>query len=365
MSANNANVEDTNTTFTGWASSGTLPLKKFSYHPRPLGPKDVEIEVTHCGICGSDTSTISGGWGPLAGPCIAGHEIVGTVVKAGPHSLRKVGELVGVGGVVDSCGECKDCNSGFQQLCTKKSFVFNDIYHDGSNVRPQGGFADRIRVNSEFVYKIPSAISPAEAAPLLCAGITTYTPLKHFGAGPGKRVGVMGIGGLGHLAIQWAAAFKADEVVAISTSDSKREEAKKLGATKFVNSRNEEERKAARQSMDILLLTSNDKNTDWAELIEYVANHGTLVLLAMPEIPTIAVPPSPLLMRHVSIAGSLTGGREITQEMLEFAAKTGVRPWITTMPMSDANAAVKVTMEGRPRYRVVMETEAAARLQKH
>ncbi|KAF9129058.1 hypothetical protein BGX30_014082 [Mortierella sp. GBA39] len=307
MSANNANVEDTTTTFTGWACSGTLPLKKFSYHPRPLGSKDVEIEVSHCGICGSDTSTISGGWGALSGPCIAGHEIVGTVVKAGPHSLRKIGELVGVGGVVDSCGDCKDCNSGFQQLCAKKSFVFNDIYHDGSNVRSQGGFADRVRVNSEFVYKIPSGISPAEAAPLLCAGITTYAPLKNFGAGPGKRV------------------------VAISTSDSKREEAKKLGATKFVNSRNEEERKTARQSIDILLLTSNDKDTDWAELIDYVANHGTL----------------------------------ITQEMLEFAAKTGVRPWIIIMPMSDANAAVKVTMEGRPRYRVVMETEAAARLLKH
>ncbi|KAK5798938.1 chaperonin 10-like protein [Linnemannia elongata] len=365
MTSSNAKVEDTNTTFTGWASTGSLPLKKFSYHPRPLGPKDIEIEITHCGICGSDVSTVTGGFGALSTPCIAGHEIVGTVVKAGPHSLHKIGDLVGVGGLAESCGDCKDCNSGFHQLCTKKTFIFNDVYHDGSNVAPQGGFADRLRVSSEYAYKIPSEIPPAEAAPLLCAGITTYTPLKHFGAGPGKRVGVMGIGGLGHLAIQWAAALKADEVVAISTSDNKREEAKKLGATKFVNSRNEEERKAARHSMDILLLTSNDKNTDWGELIDYVANHGTLVLLALPEIPTIAVPPSSLLMRHVSIAGSLTGGREITQEMLEFAAKHNVHPWITTMPMSDANTAVKVTMEGRPRYRVVMETEAAARLQKH
>jgi D-arabinose 1-dehydrogenase-like Zn-dependent alcohol dehydrogenase len=256
--------EDTTATFTGWASSGSLPLKKFTYHPRPLGPKDVEVEVTHCGICGSDVSTITGGWGPLPAPCIAGHEIVGTVVAAGPQSLRHVGELIGIGGVINSCGKCKDCTRGFQQLCTKKSFVFNDIYHDGSNIETRGGFTDRIRVNSEFAYRIPPEISPAEgidysflsyflrfclffivlilyflivpllAAPLLCAGITTYAPLKHFGAGPGKRVGVMGIGGLGHLAIQWAAAFKADEIVAISTSDNKREEAKKLGATKFV-----------------------------------------------------------------------------------------------------------------------------------
>ncbi|KAF8945605.1 hypothetical protein BGZ47_002318 [Haplosporangium gracile] len=364
MSATKAIAEDTTATFTGWASTGSLPLKKFSYHPRPLGPKDVEVEISHCGICGSDVHTMTSGWGELSGPCITGHEIVGTVVKAGPESVRKVGELVGIGAIVDACGECKDCKAGFDQLCHKATFTYNATYHD-SGARSYGGYADRVRVNSQYAHKIPSEISAAEAAPLLCAGVTTYTPLKHFGAGPGKRVGVMGIGGLGHLAIQWAAALKADEVVAISTSDSKRDEAKKLGATKFVNSRNEEERKAARRSVDILLLTSNDKNTDWAELIDYIANHGTLVLLALPEIPTIAIPPGSLLRRHVSIAGSLIGGWKITQEMLEFAAKTGVRPWIEKMPMSDANAAIKHMMEGRPRYRVVMETEAAARLQKH
>jgi D-arabinose 1-dehydrogenase-like Zn-dependent alcohol dehydrogenase len=364
MSATKAIAEDPTATFTGWASTGSLPLKKFSYHPRPLGPQDVEVEITHCGICGSDVHTMTSGWGELSGPCITGHEIVGTVVEAGPESLRKVGDLVGIGAIVDACGECKDCKEGFDQLCHKSTFTYNATYH-ASGAKSYGGYADRVRVNSQYAHKIPSEISAAEAAPLLCAGVTTYTPLKHFGAGPGKRVGVMGIGGLGHLGIQWAAALKADEVVAISTSDNKREEAKKLGATKFVNSRNEEERKAARHSLDILLLTSNDKNTNWAELIEYVANHGTLVLLALPEIATIAVPPSSLLMRHVSIAGSLIGGWKITQEMLEFAAKTGVRPWIEKMPMSDANAAINHMMEGRPRYRIVMETEAAARLQKH
>ncbi|KAF9126653.1 hypothetical protein BGW39_006467 [Mortierella sp. 14UC] len=363
MPASHPNAEDTTATFHGWASTGTLPLKKFSYHPRPLGPKDVEVEISHCGICGSDVHTMTGGWGALSGPCITGHEIVGTVVAAGPQSLRQVGDLVGIGAIVDACGECKSCKDGFDQLCEKSVFTYNATYQDGG--KAYGGYADRVRVNSEYAHKIPSEISAAEAAPLLCAGITTYAPLKHFGAGPGKRVGVLGIGGLGHLAIQWAAAFKADEVVAISTSDSKREEAKKLGATKFINSRNEEERKSARHSLDILLLTSNADDTNWGELIEYVANHGTLVLLALPEVPTIAVPPSSLLMRHISISGSLIGGRLITQEMLEFAAKHNVRPWIETMPMSDANGAIKHMREGRPRYRIVMETEAAARLQKH
>ncbi|KAG0201581.1 hypothetical protein BGX33_010230 [Mortierella sp. NVP41] len=362
MPASNVIAEDTSATFTGWASTGTLPLKKFSYHPRPLGPKDIEIEITHCGICGSDVHTMTGGWGELKlGPCITGHEIVGSVVAAGPQSVRQLGDLVGVGCIVEACRECKDCKAGFEQLCKQAVFTYNSTYKDGSDAKSYGGYADRVRVHSEFAYKIPSEISAAEAAPLLCAGITTYLPLKKYGAGPGKKVGVLGIGGLGHLGIQWAAAMKADEVVAISTSDNKREEAKKLGATKFVNSRNAEERKAALQSLDILLLTSNDKDTDWAELIEYVANHGTLVLLALPEVATIAIPPGSLLRRHVSIAGSLIGGRPDTQEMLEFAAKTGVRPWIEKMPMSDANAAIKHMQEGRPRYRIVMETEAAAR----
>ncbi|KAF9089475.1 hypothetical protein BGX29_012042 [Mortierella sp. GBA35] len=362
MSASNVHAEDTSATFTGWASTGTLPLKRFSYHPRPLGSKDVEIEISHCGVCGSDVHTITGGWGELKhGPCIPGHEIVGTVVAAGPQSSHQIGQRVAVGTVVDTCGECKECKEGNDQVCPQAVYTYNATYKDGSGAIAYGGYADRIRVNSQWAFTIPNEISSAEVAPLLCAGITTYSPLKKYGAGPGKRVGVLGIGGLGHLAIQWAAAMKADEVVAISTSDNKREEAKKLGATKFVNSRNEAERKAAAHSLDILLLTSNATNTNWAELIEYVANHGTLVLLALPEVATVAIPPGSLLFREIGIVGSIVGGNSITQEMLEFAAKTGVRPWIEKMPMSDANAAMKHMQEGSPRYRIVMETEAAHR----
>ncbi|KAF9921889.1 hypothetical protein FBU30_008032 [Linnemannia zychae] len=354
--------EDTTATFRGWASTN-LPLKEFTYHPRPLGPKDVEIEISHCGICGSDVHTITGGWGELKDPVIPGHEIIGTVVAAGPQSLHKVGELVGVGAMVDACGECRICKSGSDQCCEKMVFTYNATYPDGGTA--YGGYADHVRVNSEYAYRIPSEISAAEAAPLLCAGVTTYSPLKRFGAGPGKRVGVIGIGGLGHLAIQWAAAMKADEIVAISHSDNKREEAKKLGATKFVNSKSEEEKKSIRYGLDILIVTSNDTNTNWVELADYVSTNGAMVLLALPEIETLNIPPSSLLFRQVSITGSLIGGRNITQEMLDFAAKTGVRPWIEMRPMSDPNAALEYMMEGRPRYRVVMETEAAGRLQKH
>ncbi|KAF9085034.1 hypothetical protein BGX27_003639, partial [Mortierella sp. AM989] len=349
----NAKVsEDTSVTINGWASTGTATLKEFSYHPRPLGPKDVEVEISHCGICGSDIHTITSGWGELKlGPCIPGHEIVGKVVAKGSESHHNIGDLVGVGAQVDSCGECIECKKGFDQFCSSKAFTYNDTFKDGRGGLTYGGYADRLRVNGEFAFKIPEQISAAEAAPLLCAGITTYSPLKHHGAGPGKKVGVIGIGGLGHLGIQWAHALGCDEVVAISTSDSKRDEATKLGATKFVNSKKPEDMKAAAHSMDIILCTSFATDTNWGEILSLVANHGKLVLLALPEKP-LSIPGNSLISRAVSIVGSLIGGKPDIAEMLQIAAEKNVRPWIEKMPMSDANAAVKHMMEGRPRYRI-------------
>ncbi|KAF9331142.1 hypothetical protein BG006_005979 [Podila minutissima] len=199
--------EDPSTTFTGWAYTGFTTLKPWSYHPRPLGPKDVEIEVTHGGCCGSDIHIICGRMvNPTIGPIIAGHEIIG--------KGHQIGDLVGSGRITNACGDCVECNASQKQLCPKMSFVFNDRFKDGRGDIPQEGFADRVRINGDFVHKVPSNISPAE----------------DHGAGPNKTAGFVGIGGLGHLAIQWAAAMKCKNVVAFSTSDSKREEAKKLGA---------------------------------------------------------------------------------------------------------------------------------------
>ncbi|KAF8936386.1 chaperonin 10-like protein [Dissophora ornata] len=362
MTSNTKVSEDTSVSFTGWASSGNTTLTKFSYHPRPIGPKDVEIEISHCGICGSDIHAITGGWGELRnGPCIPGHEIVGKVTAIGKDSCHKIGDLVGVGAMVDACGECEECKSDFGQFCSKTAYTSNDTYKDGRGGNTYGGCADRIRVNSDYAFKIPSQISPAEAAPLLCAGITTYAPLKQYGAGPGKRVGVIGIGGLGHLAIQWASAMNCDEVVAISTSDNKREESKKLGATKFINSTKPEDMEAATASMDIILCTSSADDQDLSKLLALIANHGTMVLLCLPE-SDLKISGFSLIVRGVSIGGSMIGGRKVIQEMFEFAAEKNIRLWIEKMPMSDANAAIKHMMEGHPRYRVVMETEAAARV---
>ncbi|KAG0197921.1 hypothetical protein BGX28_008585 [Mortierella sp. GBA30] len=347
--------EDTNVSFHGWASTGTANLKPWSYHPRPLGPKEIEVLITHCGICGSDIHTITGGWGELKlGPCIPGHEIVGKVVAKGDKSHHKIGDIVGAGPMIDSCGECKECKAGSDNVCRKRTNTYNDYYKDGRGGKTYGGYADRVRANGDFFHKIPSEISAAEAAPMLCAGITTYAPLKRFGAGPGKTVGVIGIGGLGHLGIQWASALKCDQVVAISTSDSKREEAKKLGATKFINVKNVEEMNAAAASMDIILCTSCDKNQDWSILFNLVATRGTFVMLAAPEAPMI-VTPFALIPWEIKVAGSAAGSTKDVKEMFQFAAKHNVRPWIERMPMSDANAAVKHMMEGRPRYRIVLE----------
>ncbi|KAF9955071.1 hypothetical protein BGZ72_004026 [Mortierella alpina] len=357
-----ATSEDRSVSFTGWASTGTPELKKWNYHPRPLGPEDIEVEISHSGICGTDIHAITSEYGPpLNGRCIPGHEIVGKVVAKGSDSRHQIGELVGVGGTCDTCGDCRECKTGFSQLCDKRTRTYNDTYKDGRDGASYGGFADRVRVNSNYAFRIPAQISPAEAAPLLCAGISTYAPLKRYGAGPGKRVGVMGIGGLGHLGIQWARAMKCDEVVAISTSDTKREEAHKLGATKFVNSKNPKDMKAAAMSMDILLCTAYDKTQPWNDILQLVAKNGHFVLLAAPE-PSFRVPGFIFMINQISLVGSLSGGKETMQEMLEFAAIHNVRPWIEKMPMSNANAAIKYMMEGRPRYRIVMQTAAASRL---
>ncbi|KAF9983755.1 hypothetical protein BGZ75_004765, partial [Mortierella antarctica] len=210
-----------------------------------------------------------------------------------------------------------------------------------------------------YVFKIPSEISAAEAAPLLCAGVTTYSPLKRFGAGPGKTVGVIGIGGLGHLGIQWARALNCDEVVAISTSDSKREEAKKLGATKFIKYVSKPmqltELQSITHALDIILYAGCDESQDLAKLLSIVRPRGTFVLLAIPEAPLV-IPPFVLLMQELSMVGSVIGSKAVVREMLQFAAEKNVRPWIERMPMSDANAAVKHMMEGRPRFRVFKET---------
>ncbi|KAF9927681.1 hypothetical protein FBU30_002979 [Linnemannia zychae] len=233
--------EDMSVAFTGWAAipDGKGILHKWSYHPRLLAPDEVEIEITHCGICGTDVHFLTEGWGPITRSTIPGHEIVGTVVKRGEDATHQIGDRVGLGYLASCCRPsqgkvCEWCKRDEDQFCINKTVTFNSAYKDDRGGISEGGFADRIRVYSDYAFKIPEEISSAEATSLFCAGITTYTPLKRYKTGPNTRLGVIGIGGLGHLALQWAAVMGCREIVAISGRDSKREEAFKLGATKFV-----------------------------------------------------------------------------------------------------------------------------------
>ncbi|KAG0225272.1 hypothetical protein BGW42_004561 [Actinomortierella wolfii] len=315
---------DPSATFTGWASNGTPHLTLWSYHPRHLGKRDIDIEITHCGICGSDIHTIKQELGPLKNPpCIVGHEIVGKVVARGDEAHYTIGDRVGVGPMVDSCLECDACKSDMNQQCKKMAFTYNDVYktEGKSPAVTYGGYADRVRVPCDYAFRIPEEISSDE----------------------------------GHITIQWAAALKSKDVYAISTSDNKRDEAKKLGATKFINSRKKEETDSLAGKIDILIITSFGPETDYNQLLDWVNDNGHAVMLAVPEEP-MKINAGSLIFRNLSLTGSLIGGRKLTQKMLDFAAKHNVRPMIERMPMSDANAAVKHMMEGRPRYRIVMAT---------
>ncbi|KAF9921890.1 hypothetical protein FBU30_008033 [Linnemannia zychae] len=271
------NPKNASATFSSWAST-SLPLKKFIYHPRPLAPKDVEVEITHCGICASDVHTITGRWGELMTPVIPGHEIIGKVITAGPQSVYKIYDLVGVGDVVDACEVCKNCKAGYDQHCKDVIYAYNALYPDGATAYVD--YNHHIHVNGRYAYKI-TPISPPEKR--------------------GRQ-------------------------------------------------------KSPRHELDILLLTSDNKNAEWGEPIEYLAANGTSVLLALPGLPTIDLPPFLFMQCQVTAAGPAIGRHEAIIEMLGFAAKTDVRPWIEGMSMSDAMLLSNTW--------VVMDTEAAVRYEK-
>lgn len=344
--------------FTGWAAKGKdQALVKWSYEPRPLGPHDVDIRISHCGICATDTCTLDSGWGPSLYPCIVGHEIIGVVARVGPSvQTFRPGQRVGVGPQVYTCQECEDCQKGQENHCTKVNVLtYNSKYPDGAQA--QGGYADFIRVHAHWVTHIPEALGSAEAAPLLCAGLTTYSPLREAGTGPGKSVGVVAIGGLGHIGIQWARAMGASKVTAISHSTSKKSDSFKLGATDFVATSNPEDIQSASYSLDILLVTSCGDYTDWTSLISLMRNGGKILLVAIPEKPISGIPAYLFLSRKLTLSGSAFGPPGMLSEMLQVAAKHNVRAWSEVRPMTQVNETLKDMRDGRARFRYVLENE--------
>jgi len=317
-------------------------LKPFAYEPAPLGPFDVELAVTHCGLCHSDIHLIDNDWQVSNYPLIPGHEVIGVVRERGPAVTEvAIGQRVGVGWQSGACLQCEWCVGGDETCCPRE---------EATCVGRPGGFAAAIRLDSRFVHPIPAGLASENAAPLLCAGITVYTPLRQ-GAAATSRVGIIGVGGLGHLAIQFARALGC-EVTAFSTTPDKEAEARQLGATHFVHSRDVKQMAGAAGALDFLLSTITaplDADT-WLPLLR---KKGTLCLVgASPG--TVNVSPMALIVGRYAVRGSAIGSRTLMREMLALAARHGVQSRTEVMPMAEVNAAITRVRRNEARYRVVL-----------
>jgi uncharacterized zinc-type alcohol dehydrogenase-like protein len=318
-------------------------LLAYKYDPGALPANEVEIKISHCGVCHSDVHLIDNDWGMSKYPFIPGHEIVGTVIAVGSAVKDRVmGERVGVGWQADSCGICEWCRQGEEHLCAKSQ---------PTCVGRNGGFADKIRVNSRFAIPVPAALESENAAPLMCAGITVYSPLRNHEVRPSSRVGVIGIGGLGHLGVQFAKAFGA-EVTAFSTSKDKEAEARKLGAHHFVNTRDTGALKKIAGSFDLLLSTVN-ADQDWQAYVTALRPKGRLCLVAASPSP-IQVQAFSLIGGQKAISGSPTGSPRDLFEMLDVAARHGVKAVTEKFAMAKANDAVAKVKKSQVRYRAVL-----------
>lgn len=324
------------------AREKTGRLEPFEYEPAPLGPHDVEIAISHCGICHSDVHLVDGDWGVGSYPMVPGHEIVGSVVEVGPAVRHlKAHDRVGVGWQRGACLVCEDCGRGDENLCLDEVATCVDHH---------GGFADRIRVDARFAFPIPEALASDAAAPLLCGGVTVYAPLARL-ARPSMRVGIVGIGGLGHLALQFARAMGC-EVTALSSSPAKEEDARRFGAHHFVATGRREAVKSLARSFDVVLSTVFVPQ-EWKRLVSALGPHGTLCLVGAPAEP-LSLPVFPLIGAQRSVTGSAIGGRPAIREMLDFAARHGVRAQGQVRPMAEADAALAEVREGKARYRTVL-----------
>lgn len=338
------------------APNKTAPLDLLMIPRRVVGPTDVTIEVAYCGICHSDYHTIKGDWAGTKYNCCPGHEIIGKVVEAGSAVTKfKVGDTVGVGCMVDSCRECDSCKAGLEQFCQKGmvgTYNSDDKHIPGQHT--YGGYSTTIVVTEEFVLRIPESLDIKAAAPLLCAGITTYSPLRHKNIGPGSKVGVVGLGGLGHMGIKLAAAMGA-EVTIITTSESKVGDAKRLGAAHAILSRDPASMAAAAGSLDFILdCVSADH--DVVALLSLLKTDGHMTFVGAPEKP-LQVPTFALIFGRKSMSGSLIGGIAETQEMLDFCAKHNILPDTEMIPITKVNEAYERMLKSDVKYRFVIDMQ--------
>ncbi|GKT44171.1 NADP-dependent alcohol dehydrogenase 6 [Colletotrichum spaethianum] len=335
--------------FEGWvgldekSSEGNMVWQQ--YDPKPWEETDVDIQITHSGVCGSDIHVLRSGWGPAPTPSAS-------ATRSSAEGGIKVGDRVGVGAQSDSClgrqGDCEPCATKNEQYCPKSVHTYGAFHYNGG--KAMGGHAKYHRCPSHFVVKIPDGLESAYAAPMLCGGVTNH------GCGPGKTVAVSGVGGLGHMAIMLAKALGADKVVGISRKADKRDEVLKMGADDYIATAEEGDwAKKYANTFDLVISTVSSSKVPMQDYLNLIKLDGSLVQVGMPDDGAYTIAPAPLVMRRVKFTGSLIGSPHEIREMWELAAKKGVKPWIQVRPMSEANQAIVDLEEGKARYRYVLQ----------
>jgi uncharacterized zinc-type alcohol dehydrogenase-like protein len=335
------------------AFSASAALGPYAFERRDPKEHDVVIDIKFCGICHSDIHTVRSEWGSPLYPIVPGHEIAGVVRSVGSKVTKyKVGDSVGVGCFVDSCRQCQHCQENLEQYCLQGFSGTYDSFEQDKKTPTQGGYSNVIVVDENYVLRIPASLPLDKAAPLLCAGITLYSPLKHWQAGPGKKIGIMGLGGLGHMGVKIARALGA-EVTVFSHSDKKKADALQMGAHHFVATQDRSVFKQLANSFDLLINTISAE-INMADYFNLLKLDGTLVVVGIPDKP-LSIHPFPLVMKRRSYSGSLIGGIKETQEMLDFCAQHKITPDIELVTPAQVNEAYERVTKSDVRYRFVID----------
>jgi len=328
-------------------------LAPFKFQRRDAGPQDVVLELTHCGICHSDIHFVHNDWGFSQYPMVPGHEIVGKVAQVGKEVTKfKVGDMAAIGCLINSCKVCKPCQAGDEHRCEQRATPTYNGVERGTDIPTFGGYSNNYVIDQRFAMRLAPTLNPASAAPLLCAGITTYSPLRHWQAGPGKKVGIVGLGGLGHIAIKLARAMGA-HVVAFTTSSNKVEDAQRLGAHEVVFTKEPAQMRAHTGTLDFIIDTVSAQH-DLHPYIATLAYDGSLIQIGMPAQP-LAISSMALAGKRARVTSSMLGGMRETQEMLDFCAKHNIGCDIENIAIQQVNEAYERVLKNDVKYRFVID----------
>jgi alcohol dehydrogenase (NADP+) len=335
------------------AQSAITPLAPWNFQRRTPGPRDVQIEIMYCGVCHSDVHQVRDEWGGSIFPMVPGHEIVGRVSATGAEVKKfKIDDLAAIGCLVNSCRECENCRQGLEQYCRRGSVATYNSYEKDGKTPTYGGYSNNIVADEDFVLHVPDNLKLEGVAPLLCAGITTYSPLRHWKVGKGHKVGVLGLGGLGHMAVKFASSFGA-EVTMLSTSASKEADARRLGAQKFCLTSDPKQTKALKGYFDFIIDTVSAPH-DYNLFLSLLSTNGIHICVGAPPSPS-EVAAFSLIGNRRSIAGSLIGGLPETQEMLDYCSAGNIVSDVEVIAIKDINQAYDRMLKGDVRYRFVID----------